>query len=241
MAKATASAPATALPPAERILAAAAELLRSGGIDAVSTRAVAAEAGVQPPTIYRQFGDKDGLLDAVTRYVLERYIDRKRLLTDPDADPAVILRELWDLHIEFGMEQPDCYLLTYGQGRSTSAVDETVSILTEVIGRLGAAGRLTMSVRRATNYFRSTGLGFVLTQLSLQPGERDPDLSGIIFENTLAAISADGRRGRNRKAGDVRTRAVALREALPEPGAWGLSVAEHALLAEWLNRLADQP
>ena len=33
-------------------------------MDAVSTRAVAAAAGVQPPTIYRQFGDKEGLLDA---------------------------------------------------------------------------------------------------------------------------------------------------------------------------------
>ena len=50
---------------AERMLRAAADLLQTGGIEAVSTRAVAAAAGVQPPTIYRQFGDKDGLLDAL--------------------------------------------------------------------------------------------------------------------------------------------------------------------------------
>jgi AcrR family transcriptional regulator len=43
---------------AEKVLEAAARLLSSGGVDAVSTRAVAAAAGVQPPTIYRQFGDK---------------------------------------------------------------------------------------------------------------------------------------------------------------------------------------
>ncbi|OKH67015.1 TetR family transcriptional regulator [Mycobacterium sp. SWH-M5] len=227
-------------PPAERILAAAADLLRRGGIDAVSTRAVATEAGVQPPTIYRQFGDKDGLLDAVTRHVLQHYIDRKRLLTDPDEDPAVVLRELWDLHVEFGLQQPHCYLLTYGQAKRTSAADETVAILTEVISRLGAAGRLTMSVGRATNYFRSTGAGFVTTQLSLPPEERDPDLSRILFENTLAAISTDGGRVRGRKPNDVRARAVALREVLPESGASGLSAAEQSLLAEWLNRLADQ-
>lgn len=236
MAEATSS----VLPPAERILAAAADLLRAGGIDAVSTRAVATEAGVQPPTIYRQFGDKDGLLDAVTRHVLESYIDRKRLLTDPDADPALILRELWDLHVEFGMQQPHCYLLTYGQGRRTSAADETVSILGEVIGRLGAAGRLTMSVRRATDYFRASGTGFVMSQLSLASEERDAELSGIIFENTLAAVSTDGRRGRGRKANDVRARAVALREALPESRTPALSAAEQGLLAEWLDRLADQ-
>jgi AcrR family transcriptional regulator len=35
------------------------------GRRAVTTRAVAAGAGVQAPTIYRLFGDKDGLLDAL--------------------------------------------------------------------------------------------------------------------------------------------------------------------------------
>ncbi len=56
---------------------AAADLLKSGGIDAVSTRAVAAAAGVQPPAIYRQFGDKDGLLDATARFVLGGYHERR--------------------------------------------------------------------------------------------------------------------------------------------------------------------
>jgi hypothetical protein len=43
---------------AAKVLKAASELLDSGGVEAVSTRAVAAAAGVQPPTIYRKFGDK---------------------------------------------------------------------------------------------------------------------------------------------------------------------------------------
>ena len=49
----------------DRIVDAASALLASGGPSAVTTRAVAADAGVQAPTIYRQFGDKDGLLQAV--------------------------------------------------------------------------------------------------------------------------------------------------------------------------------
>ena len=48
----------------------AARLLREQGAAAVTTRAVAMAAGVQAPTIYRLFGDKDGLLDAVAEYVL---------------------------------------------------------------------------------------------------------------------------------------------------------------------------
>src|SRR6476660_6104082 len=129
------------------MLRAAADLLQTGGIQAVSTRAVAAAAGVQPPTIYRQFGDKDGLLDAVAGFVLEGYLAKKRLLTDASRDPAV---ELSDLR--------DCYVLTLGQGRPGRTVPvaaETVELLTEVIGRLGDQGRLRMSVERATAYFRS--------------------------------------------------------------------------------------
>lgn len=229
-------------PTAERILLAAADLLRTGGIDAVSTRAVAGAAGVQPPTIYRQFGDKDGLLDAVARYVLQRYLDKKRLLSSSEDDPAVELRNLWDLHIEFGMSQPDCYVLTYGQareGKMMSAAVESIGILTEVIGRLGAQGRLTMSVQRATNYFHSCGIGFVLNQLSMPESGRDPELSSIMRDNALAAISTEGKRGRTRKASELPGRAVALREALPEAQSLPLSAAEQSLLAEWLNRLAD--
>src|SRR6185503_2018158 len=102
---------------AERILRAAADLLQTGGIEAVSTRAVAAAAGVQPPTIYRQFGDKDGLLDAVASFILEQYIEKKRLLMGIADDPVFALRGLWDLHVEFGLNQPACYVLTYRQAR----------------------------------------------------------------------------------------------------------------------------
>ena len=74
----TAAAKTTASP-TERMVRAAADLLQSGGIDAVSTRAVAAAAGVQPPAIYRQFGDKDGLLDAVARFVIARLSERETI------------------------------------------------------------------------------------------------------------------------------------------------------------------
>src|ERR1700751_1048628 len=102
--------------PAGRMLKAAADLLQKGGIDAVSTRAVAAAAGVQPPTIYRQFGDKQGLLDAVTGYMLQSYLQNKRQAEVTDA-PVQDLRNSWDLHVDFGLTHPDCYILAYVQPR----------------------------------------------------------------------------------------------------------------------------
>jgi AcrR family transcriptional regulator len=230
-----------ALPPAERMLRAAAELLRTRGIDAVSTRAVAAAAGVQPPTIYRLFGDKDGLLDAVSAFLLRDYMDKKRSLIGTSDDPVVELRGLWDLHIEFGMNEPHAYVLTYGQarpGRMVPAALETVELLSKVIARLGDHGRLKMSVERATSYYRSCGVGFTLTQLATPPDERDPELSSIMFDNLMAAMATDP--GPNRLATpDLAGRAVALREALRDSDGPGLTKAERDLLAEWLNRLAD--
>ena len=58
----------------ERIVEAAAALLAQGGREAVSTRAVSAAAGVQAPTIYRIFGDKQGLLDAVASRGFAEYV-----------------------------------------------------------------------------------------------------------------------------------------------------------------------
>jgi AcrR family transcriptional regulator len=236
----TAAAKTTASP-TERMVRAGADLLQSGGIDAVSTRAVAAAAGVQPPAIYRQFGDKDGLLDAIARLVIAAYLNEKRLLAGSSHDPATDLRRMWDLHVELGLNEPDCYVLLFGQarpGRVFSTTTEAVDLLRSVIARLGEQGRLRMSVDRATEYFRSTGTGYILTQIGAPPAERDPELSAILFEDTIAAITT-GTRSRSRGSATLPSRAIALREALRDQPSLPLSAAEIELLSEWLNRLAD--
>lgn len=234
-------APKTQRSPADRMVRAAADLLHDGGIEAVSTRAVAAAAGVQPPAIYRQFGDKEGLLDAAARFVLESYMKQKRLIAGSSDDPATELRTLWDLHVQFGINEPNCYVLVFGQalpGRVLSTTTEAVALLASVIARLGEQGRLKMSVDRATNYFRSTGTGFILTQLATPPSEHDPELSSIIFDDTIAAITNENR-PRSCTTESLAGRAVALREALRAQQHPALTTAESDLLAEWLNRLAD--
>jgi hypothetical protein len=59
-------------------------------------------AGVQAPTIDRQFGGNDRLLDAVVRFESQGDIQKKRLLTET---PATTCARLWDLHAEFGIKQ----------------------------------------------------------------------------------------------------------------------------------------
>ena len=125
-----------------KVLQAAADLLRDGGVEAVSTRAVAAAAGVQPPVIYREFGGKDELLDAVTHFILEDYLrdKRHRLLRTSD-DALHDLRQLWDVHVQFGLAHPDTYVLTFAQsrpGKLSSGAAETIKLLEQIIARLPA-------------------------------------------------------------------------------------------------------
>ncbi|EYT78349.1 TetR family transcriptional regulator [Streptomyces sp. NPDC003703] len=59
-----------------RILDACAELLDEVGYDALSTRAVALRAGVPIGSVYRFFGNKRAMADALAHRNLERYSER---------------------------------------------------------------------------------------------------------------------------------------------------------------------
>src|SRR5580704_9268984 len=95
-----------------RIVRAAAELLATGGRNAVTTRAVSAAAGVQPPTIYRHFGDMQGLLSVVAREILTAHV-REQAIRALTNDPVEDLRRGWDLHIAFGLANPDAFAMLY--------------------------------------------------------------------------------------------------------------------------------
>jgi AcrR family transcriptional regulator len=226
-------------PASEEILRAAAELMRTRGIDAVSTRAVAAAAGVQSPILYRQFGDKKTLLDAVTRYVFDEYMAEKRRLSAASADPLRDLRRLWDLHVDFGLTHPHCYLLGYvhtGQRAAAASGARSLVMLRQVVARLASQGRLRVSVDRATALIHAAAMGVVLTLISTAPPERDLSMSRALRDSTLAMIVHDEPCMQTRTA-DLPSRAIALRQTLGESGQ--LTNAERQLLDEWLIRLTE--
>src|ERR1700756_1528684 len=121
----------------DRIVRAASPLLATGGRAAVTTRAVSAAAGVQPPTIYRHFGDMQGLFDAVARDTLAAYAQEKAA-RPPTSDPVEDLRRGWDLHIAFGLANPDAFALLFSAPSAAAyrtVIDEGVALLQEVVAR----------------------------------------------------------------------------------------------------------
>lgn len=241
MTKSSAAAGAPASKPPDdtrgRILAAAIELVTTGGRDAVTTRAVADAAGVQAPALYRLFGDKRGLLDAVAEHGFATYLKEKKV-RKPSRDPVDDLRTGWDLHIEFGLANPVIYSLMFGEprpGQRSPAADAAFRILADLIRRVAVAGRLRVSEERAASLIHASGCGVVLTLLAMPEAQRDPGISEIAREAAITAITTEA--STHRKPGEAAA-AIALRAVLSD--ATPLSNAELHLLKEWLDRLARQ-
>jgi AcrR family transcriptional regulator len=224
-----------------QIVEVAAGLLAGGGRDAVSTRAVAAAAGTQAPTIYRLFGGKDGLLAAVLEYGFAKYLADKPPL-DPTADPIADLRAGWDLHIGFGLANPALFLLMYADtqpGKRPAAAEAGIAILRTRIHNIAAAGRLRVDEDLAATLLQAAGSGAVLALLAEEPNHRDPRLADTMFDAVVAAITTTPPGGADaRRAGvdaGVATAANVLRARSGELGM--LTDAERHLFTEWLTRI----
>jgi AcrR family transcriptional regulator len=218
----------------QRVVEAAAELLAHKGREAVTTRAVAAAAGVQAPVIYRLFGDKDGLLEAVAEHGYATFLAAKRADARPQ-DPVEDLRTGWDLAVEFGLANPELYALMYGEprrGTNSAAFQAGMRILLGRIHRLATSGRLRVDEDLAASLIHATARGAVLTWLSLPDDRRDPALLTTMREAMVSAVTLDKPAVHGTgPAGAAR----ALRALLPEQTT--LSSAEQHLLGEWLDRL----
>ncbi len=75
------------------LLEAAKKMLRQNGYSGLSTRDVAAAAGVPLSQIHYHFGSKQGLVLALFEYLNAQLLDRQNALFD---DPALKLSEQWD-------------------------------------------------------------------------------------------------------------------------------------------------
>lgn len=221
--------------PRRRILAAAEALIAASGVEAATTRAVAAAAGVQAPALYRLFGDKEGLLDAVAEQAMAAYVARKSLRA-PDPDPVENLRRGWDAHIEFGLEHPGIFLIMAARpGRDTAAMRRGAEVLQEKLRALALAGRLKTPETRAATLLQATANGTILALLRQPAAERDMALSREAREAAISALT--GEAAQALAEGGERAAATALRARLPEVE--GLSPGERLLLAELLDRIAE--
>jgi AcrR family transcriptional regulator len=218
-----------------RLVEVAAQLLATDGPDAVTTRSVALAAGVQAPMIYRLFGDKNGLLDAVAEHGFTTYMAQKRPV-DADSDPVEGLRAGWDLHVGFGLANPALFRLMNTAARtpdSRATVEAGVQVLRGRVQRVARAGRLRVAEHRAVDLMHAAGTGVVFTLIDQSADDRDETLADLAWAAVCATILTDARPAEATGPGAA---AVTLLAALPDLAV--LTPAERVLLGEWLNRIA---
>ena len=219
-----------------RIVAAASGLIASGGRDAATTRAVAAAAAVQAPTIYRLFGDKRGLLDAVAEHGLAAYVAEKAV-REPHPDPIQDLRDGWDMHVAFGLAHPGLFAIMSGDASSrplSPAAAAGLDVLRRRIRNIALAGRLRVSEARAVALLQSVCVGTVLTLLDQAAERRDPGLPEAAREAVVAAITGEAAAPPGPGPSGA---AAALRASLDRTSV--LTGGERRLLEELLDRIAD--
>ncbi|MEC3976457.1 TetR/AcrR family transcriptional regulator [Amycolatopsis sp. H20-H5] len=223
------------------ILEAAAELLATSPIADVSTRAVCEAAGVGAPTLYRHFGDKEGLLSAVVDHGFEQYLSGRRA-AKPSADPVSDLRAGWDSHVAFALSHPSYYRLMYSPAVRTppEAAAEAQRLLLLTLERCASAGRLRVAPAVAAQLVMAANVGVALMLIThrdlysedVSPRVRDAVHAAILTPGAAAA----GPAGLSTAA----TQLGALLGQSTSDGAdtGGLSRAELALMREWLLRLS---
>ena len=215
---------------------AAAELVTRGGTGALTTRAVATKASIQPPTLYRIFGDKRGLLAALAQDRLARFVKEKEA-DAPHPDPVEDLRNGWDRYVGFGLENPDIFAIMNEIGSplaQSPAALAGMDALRRRVAKIAQAGRLRVAEERAVALVHASAVGIVTTFLALPPEERDERLMALARDGALATI-VDEEAAPDRS--DAVIHAIALRAHLD--GIEALSAAEKSLMREWLDRLAD--
>jgi len=223
-----------------RIVESAARLLREHGPAAVTTRGVAEAASVQAPAIYRLFGDKDGLLEAVAEHVMDGYVSAKADVLDAaaagDVDPVEDLRSGWHAQISFGLANPALFRLLSDpeRVRQSPAAAKGRQLLEARVHRIAATGRLKVSEHRAISLIQAAGIGTIQTLLAAPPDDRDPGLASAMLDAVLRQILT----GAPVPPGnDATATTVAFRTLVPRLSA--LSDAERKLLAEWLDRTIE--
>lgn len=117
------------------MLDAAVEAIRTIGAGA-SMEQLAKQGGVTKPILYRHFGDRDGLVDAIGERYAQHLVERLMPSLDSD-EPIELLRQTVDSYLGFLEDDSELYTFLLHQApRTPKRVDERpISSLIDAIGR----------------------------------------------------------------------------------------------------------
>lgn len=218
------------------MIEAAERQLASSSDHEIATRAVCEAVGVSQPVLYRLFGDKRGLLDAVADHGYERYTALKAA-QEQTGDPVADLRAGWDGHMAFAQDNPALYQLMFTPRpwSHSTARERVMDLLVGTLARCAAVGALKTEPRTAAHLILPANVGTALDHIARPELFDDPALShrmrDAVFSHVLTAPTARD------DADPLHTAALRLHAQLDLAGTDALEPAETALLQRWLERI----
>ena len=223
----------------DRLLLAATQLLDEAKGAPVSTRQITERAGVQAPTLYHHFGNKQALLDAVVSHGFKRFLE-ERGVGEGTSDPIDAIREGWDSHVAFGLEFPSAYAHIYGNVKAGVPCGVTEDVRAHLLAALQPAadeGRLRVPAAEAAAQILAASSGITLALIQQPAEERDLGLSARMRETVLAAIAESAPPVPIEKS-ELNKALNTIERALDDDHT-ALSRGERALMRELVERLAD--
>lgn len=192
----------TRLPAHERrdsILDAAKNILAARGLEGVTTAAIASQAGISEPILYRHFPSKRALLEQLLREVIERVTGELAGIAESEADPVRALRRVIEHYPALSRTHAKDFViinraLAEGQdGMSQKMLrghyEGYVSVLEAIITRGQVQGRLRRDVPAEVGAWHliHAALGYFFTRPLKARGQ-----SGPCYEAGLAELALSG-------------------------------------------------
>jgi AcrR family transcriptional regulator len=137
-----------------KILDAAGQLFIEEGVPSVSVRKIADRIEYSPATIYLYFRDKNDLLASLCRETFNGLKEELLRLEQEETDQLRQLRRGLRFYIDFGLEHPHHYILTFGTPHGTYDMEKAPEFL-----EANKVGLETFDcLRRSLERCRATGL-----------------------------------------------------------------------------------
>lgn len=129
----------------DRLVASAAEVVASKGVDGVSLRALAEECGTSTSAVYSIFGSKEALVDAVVAEADESFSDsQRRALARPASGPVHSLALLGLAYRRWALDHPALYAVMFARNGAIATTDvlaaESIAPLRSVVEECFDAG-----------------------------------------------------------------------------------------------------
>ncbi|MCC6366520.1 MAG: TetR/AcrR family transcriptional regulator [Bryobacterales bacterium] len=189
-----------------KILDAASQLFVEEGLPNVSLRKIANRIEYSPATIYLYFKDKSHLFSSLCGETFAQLKDELERLEREETDPVLCLRKGLRSYIDFGLQHPNQYVLTFNTPRHQYELEEssqdfketnqvaleTFDCLRRALERCRKAGVLEFEDLEATSQTTWMFIHGITSLLLLQFTQNDPHFPWVdkerLIENGLDMI-----------------------------------------------------